>query len=207
MSQAVVAKTKPEIAAAPSTRGDLEVRLRRGAEAIAVPAVALDSQLDAEFGGLADEVSWLIDRAELTGALDLIWQRVRRLNRYVEERAPWQLARDPEQAGALDQTLASLAEGLRAVTVLLHPYMPQSTERLHSALIDAGASPFAFERAGKIRLRQRRALVRRECLIAHHRQCAGKTFRPQRSDCLRAGLPGSDDDDPLRHALPENPAR
>jgi simple sugar transport system permease protein len=41
MSQAVAAKTKPEIAAAPSTRGDLEVRLRRGAEAVAVPAVAL----------------------------------------------------------------------------------------------------------------------------------------------------------------------
>ena len=49
---------------------------------------------------------------------------MRRLNRYVEERAPWQLARDPETAAALDETLASLAEGLRAVSVLLHPYMP-----------------------------------------------------------------------------------
>ena len=59
-----------------------------------------------------------------TQALELIWQRVRRLNRYVEERAPWQLARDPANAAKLDETLASLAEGLRALSVLLHPYMP-----------------------------------------------------------------------------------
>jgi methionyl-tRNA synthetase len=59
---------------------------------------------------------------------------VRRLNRYVEERAPWQLAKDPAQADALDETLASLAEGLRVVTVLLHPYMPATTTKLLGAL-------------------------------------------------------------------------
>ena len=63
----------------------------------------------------------LIDRAEPTLALELIWQRVRRLNRYVEEQAPWQLAKDPAAADELDQTLASLVEGLRAVNVLLAP--------------------------------------------------------------------------------------
>ncbi len=93
----------------------------------AVPAVALDPELAAEFEGLAERVGELLDRAELTTALELIWQRVRRLNRYVEERAPWQLARDPADAGALDETLASLAEGLRVMTVLLHAYMPAST--------------------------------------------------------------------------------
>ena len=62
----------------------------------------------------------LLDRAEITQALDRIWQRVRRLNRYVEESAPWKLAKDPEQADVLDTTLRSLAEGLRVLTVLLH---------------------------------------------------------------------------------------
>ena len=66
----------------------------------------------------------LLDGAELTQALEAIWQRVRRLNRYVEERAPWQLAKDRGRPTELDQTLASLAEGLRVVSVLLHPYMP-----------------------------------------------------------------------------------
>ena len=46
------------------------------------------------------EVAALLDRAEATQALELIWQRVRRLNRYVEERAPWQLAQGPGRAPA-----------------------------------------------------------------------------------------------------------
>src|SRR2546421_1777693 len=99
-----------------------------------VPAVATDAELARDFEVLPAEVSVVLDRAEPTRALDLIWQRVRRLNRYVEERAPWELARDTSTAGELDQTLASLAEGLRAVSVLLHPYMPSATERLLHAL-------------------------------------------------------------------------
>ena len=72
----------------------------------------------------------LLDRAEITQALDRIWARVRRLNRYVEEQAPWKLAKDPEQAELLNTVLRSLAEGLRVVTVLLAPYMPESTAKL-----------------------------------------------------------------------------
>ncbi len=99
-----------------------------------IPAEPTDPGLAGDFDGLPQQVASVLDRAEATQALELIWQRVRRLNRYVEERAPWQLARDPAAAARLDQTLASLAEGLRTLTVLLHPYMPASTERLLSAL-------------------------------------------------------------------------
>jgi methionyl-tRNA synthetase len=87
-----------------------------------------------DFEGLAATVARLFDRADITQALELIWQRVRRLNRYVEERAPWQLAREASAVAALDETLASLAEGVRVVSVLLHPYMPASVERLLEAL-------------------------------------------------------------------------
>ena len=80
-----------------------------------VPEADVDPALTPDFDGLADEVSGLLDRAEITQALDRIWQRVRRLNRYVEERAPWQLAKDEASAGELDTTLRSLAEGLRVV--------------------------------------------------------------------------------------------
>jgi methionyl-tRNA synthetase len=75
-----------------------------------------------------------MDQAEVTQALELIWQRVRRCNRYVEERAPWKLARDPGAESELDRVLASLAEGVRALSVLLHPYMPASTARCLEAL-------------------------------------------------------------------------
>jgi methionyl-tRNA synthetase len=100
----------------------------------AVPAVEPDPALAAEFEGLVPEVTAAIDRAELTQALDAIWRRVRRLNRYVEEQAPWTLARDESRAADLDRVLASLAAGLRAVTVLLWPWLPESTEKLLDAL-------------------------------------------------------------------------
>jgi methionyl-tRNA synthetase len=75
-----------------------------------------------------------LDRAQLTLALDEIWQRVRRLNRYVEERAPWRLAGEESRGQELDRVLCTLAEGLRVVTVLLWPYLPASAERLLAAL-------------------------------------------------------------------------
>jgi methionyl-tRNA synthetase len=99
-----------------------------------LPAVELDAELAGDFTGLAEEVSALLDRAELTQALETIWQRVRRLNRYVEEQAPWALAKDENRAGDLDGVLASLAEGLRVVSLLLVPYLPVSAERLLDVL-------------------------------------------------------------------------
>jgi methionyl-tRNA synthetase len=99
-----------------------------------VPAVGVDPELAADFEGLLEDVSTLLDDAEITQALERIWQRVRRLNRYVEENAPWQLAKDPERAGELKTVLRSLAEGLRVITVLLTPYIPESAEKLLAAL-------------------------------------------------------------------------
>jgi methionyl-tRNA synthetase len=93
-----------------------------------------DPELVADFEGLTERVAARLDGAELTPALDEIWQRVRRLNRYVEERAPWQLAKDEAKAGELDVALRSLAEGLRVVAVLLHAYMPASTTKILHAL-------------------------------------------------------------------------
>jgi methionyl-tRNA synthetase len=99
-----------------------------------VPAGDIDPLLREDFAGLAERVSLQVDRAELTAALEEIWQRVRRLNRYVEEQAPWQLAKDDARSADLDRVLRSLTEGLRSVTVLLWPYLPDSAERLLAAL-------------------------------------------------------------------------
>jgi methionyl-tRNA synthetase len=100
----------------------------------------VDAALREDFLGLSERVSECLDRAELTVALEEIWQRVRRLNRYVEEQAPWQLAKDDARAGDLDRVLRTLAEGIRCVTVLLWPYIPESSERLLAALGAPGLS-------------------------------------------------------------------
>ncbi|HEY2159748.1 MAG TPA: methionine--tRNA ligase [Solirubrobacteraceae bacterium] len=110
-----------------------------------VPSVDRDPQLDGEFEGLPQDVAVLMDRAEVTLALDRIWQRVRRLNQYIEERAPWQLARDPADAAKLDETLASVIEGLRTVNTLLEPYMPETTRKLRGALGAPGGTVSSLE--------------------------------------------------------------
>jgi methionyl-tRNA synthetase len=99
-----------------------------------VPDVALDRDLATEIDGASPEVCELLDRADISAALEAIWQRVRRCNRYVEERAPWALAKDPERAAELDRVLASLAEALRVIAVLLHPWLPDSSAKLLAAL-------------------------------------------------------------------------
>jgi methionyl-tRNA synthetase len=97
-----------------------------------VPDGALD--LQDEFAGLSDDVARRLSGADLTGALDAIWQRVRRLNRYVEEQAPWTLAKDEANAADLDRVLRTLAEGVRTLAVLLWPWIPASSEKLLGAL-------------------------------------------------------------------------
>ena len=109
-----------------------------------VSAGEMDAGLAADFSGLRERVEAHIDRAELHLALEEIWQLVRRLNRYVEEQAPWVLAKDEARAGELDRVLRSLAEGIRVVTVLLWPYLPSSAERLLEAL---GAGDLALRGA------------------------------------------------------------
>jgi methionyl-tRNA synthetase len=99
-----------------------------------VPAPSATSPLAAEFEGLAEAVRVRIDALELTAALDEIWRRIKLLNRYVQEEQPWQLSKDDAQAERLDEVLYTLAEGLRVVSVLLHPFMPESAERLLAAL-------------------------------------------------------------------------
>ncbi len=95
-----------------------------------------------EFDGLAEEVAAAMDAADLSGALDALWLRVRRLNRFVEEQAPWKIAKDPEQSGQLESVLATLVEGIRVITVLLHPFLPETTAKLLAVL---GAEDVAFD--------------------------------------------------------------
>src|SRR4051794_12689017 len=115
-------------------------RYRDGVVPVAEPAPALRG----EFEGLREAVCDRLDAIELTAALDEVWQRVKLLNRYVQDEEPWQLSKDEAEAAHLDQVLYSLAEGLRVVSVLLHPFMPRSAERLLAAL---GQPDLALDRA------------------------------------------------------------
>jgi methionyl-tRNA synthetase len=99
-----------------------------------VPSPSSTASIAVEFDGLAEALRERLDRLEITAALDEVWRRIKLLNRYVQEEQPWQLAKDEGQSDRLDEVLYTLAEGLRVVSVLLHPFMPESAERLLAAL-------------------------------------------------------------------------
>jgi methionyl-tRNA synthetase len=99
-----------------------------------VPTAGSTSALAGDFEGLTEAVRERLDGIELTAALDEIWRRIKLLNRYVQEEQPWQLSKDDAQAERLDEVLYTLAEGLRVVSVLLHPFIPESAARLLAAL-------------------------------------------------------------------------
>jgi methionyl-tRNA synthetase len=114
-----------------------------------VPEAEAEAELAEGFAGLPDRVSELFDGVELTQALEEIWKRVRRLNQYVEQSKPWELAKDDADAARLDQVLYGLAEGLRVTTLLLLPYMPETAARLLDALGEPGRELAEFgARAG-----------------------------------------------------------
>ena len=100
---------------------------------------AVDAVLAEDFEGVVPRFCELLDRAELSQALEEAWKLVRRLNRYVEETQPWELAKDEADPERLDEVLYNLVEGLRVTTLLLVPYLPRASETLLAALAEGVA--------------------------------------------------------------------
>ncbi|NLI89531.1 MAG: methionine--tRNA ligase [Epulopiscium sp.] len=63
-------------------------------------------------------------------ALNDIWTIVRRLNKYIDETTPWILAKDEANNKILANVLYTLVEGIRIVTVMIEPFMPQTPAKV-----------------------------------------------------------------------------
>jgi methionyl-tRNA synthetase len=97
-----------------------------------VPTVAQD---------LADEVNQAVQvtlehlrQHNLQHALLAIWSIVNRANQFVDQTAPFKLAKDPTQAARLDAVLYNLVECCRILALLLWPFIPLSAETLFAQL-------------------------------------------------------------------------
>ena len=75
---------------------------------------------------------------QLQGALENIWALVTRANQYVEQTAPFKLAKDPAQAKRLEAVLYNLVECVRVLAVLLSPFLPGAAARIYEQLGLAG---------------------------------------------------------------------
>lgn len=70
----------------------------------------------------------------LQGALGNIWGLITEANQYVDQTAPFKLAKDPAQAARLDEVLYNLVETCRVLAVLLWPFIPGTSEKIYAQL-------------------------------------------------------------------------
>jgi len=76
------------------------------------------------------DVAAAFDAFEFTRGLEAVWVLLSKLDKFIVERAPWKMARQPEAQADLDATLYTAAEALRIATVLLSPVLPQSAPKI-----------------------------------------------------------------------------
>lgn len=75
-----------------------------------------------------------MDRLDLGRALEAVRGFVNRANQYVEQSAPWKLAKDPACDSRLDTVLYDLAESVRLIAVLISPVMPMVSAQIRTQL-------------------------------------------------------------------------
>ncbi|HYG22617.1 MAG TPA: methionine--tRNA ligase [Verrucomicrobiae bacterium] len=97
-----------------------------------VPALSNELQGDADKA--VSETRRQLEELELQGALQTIWSLITRANQYVDQTAPFKLAKDPAQAGRLDEVLYNLAETCRILALLLWPFIPDTATKIFRQL-------------------------------------------------------------------------
>jgi methionyl-tRNA synthetase len=113
---------------------------------------AQSDELAAFAAKAADETRALLKQNQLQAALQSIWSLVTRANQYVDQTAPFKLAKDPAQAKRLDEVLYNLAETCRVLAVLLCPFLPGTAVKIYAQL-GLSESPEIFSEAvwGKLK--------------------------------------------------------
>lgn len=75
-----------------------------------------------------------MDKLLVPEALQCIWQLIQRSNKYIDENAPWLLAKDEQKSERLADVLYMLAESLRFIGVALLPYLPDTARKILAEL-------------------------------------------------------------------------
>ena len=103
-------------------------------------------ELAAEAGNVVRETCSQIEQNQLQAALMTIWSLVNRGNQYVDQTAPFKLAKDPSKSTRLDEVLYNLAETCRILAVLLWPFLPSTAAKIYGQL-GLTAAPDKFSAA------------------------------------------------------------
>ena len=110
-----------------------------------VPKAGPEEGPDAELKELAvttwKKVEDYMEKFSFNNALESIWVLIRRINKYIDETAPWILAKSDDTKERLNTVLHNLEEGLRIVSILIYPFMNETSIRMRKQLGLEGKEP------------------------------------------------------------------
>jgi len=122
-------------------------------------ATPLDRQLRTAYERAVRGLDRHIKTLDLTGALESIWEAINRGNKYIEENAPWVLAKQSDQRKRLQTVMYNLVEAIRLATYLISPFLPETAAKIAPQIRVDLKAPWATAREwGKLAPRTQTAL-------------------------------------------------
>ena len=97
-----------------------------------------DTELRTMASTLRDRYEAEMERFQFQNALEQVFKTIQRANKYIDENAPWTLAKDPANRARLAAVMYNLLETVRICAVLLTPFIPDSAEKIFDQI---GACP------------------------------------------------------------------
>lgn len=71
-----------------------------------------------------------MDNMKLSDSIKLVWSFISRTNKYIDETTPWVLGKDEARKAELNRVLYDLVESLRAISVMIEPFIPTTARRI-----------------------------------------------------------------------------
>jgi methionyl-tRNA synthetase len=106
----------------------------------------VDKQLRTAFERAVKGQDKHLKALDFTGALDLIWEAVNRGNKYIEETAPWVLAKQSDQRKRLQTVMYNLVEAIRLTSYLIAPFLPETAGKVAAQVKADLKTPWATAR-------------------------------------------------------------
>ena len=90
----------------------------------------VDEELKAVALAMPGKVEAKMNELKVADAIDEIFVLLRRANKYIDETAPWALAKDEANRPRLGTVLYNLLEAIRFAAIALEPFLPETSQRI-----------------------------------------------------------------------------
>lgn len=94
----------------------------------------LDNELINQINDLDKNIEEKMNKLEIGAALDVIFDLLRRSNKYIDETTPWSLAKEEDKKDRLETVLFNLLESIRVAAIYLKPFLPETSDRIFAQL-------------------------------------------------------------------------